>query len=189
MTASDARTKLLKKILSELSELKGVKHAFYLPDPVRPALERIERDYAGRGPLTVHNEGVSECLRRKHVICIVKDKSFRPPPHPTVLLVDDDGAIIGKELLPGEKLVVKPGVRLINLGKDFVIFYDGRKAANARFILPPIRFREAEEIEWTKNVCSSSPSSAGDLYIKKRQKLPDDPKLATVLVGFDLEDE
>jgi hypothetical protein len=72
------------------------------------------------------------------------------------------------------------------LGKDFVVYYDGNRAPNAKFVLPGIPFKEVAEIGGTSEVLSSSPSSLADLYIKRSVGLPDDPKFASVLVGFDI---
>ncbi|MCU0860558.1 MAG: hypothetical protein MUE55_08255, partial [Thermoplasmata archaeon] len=94
--------------------------------------------------------------------------------------------VIGKELIRGEQVQPKPGQRLLNLGKDFVIFYDGSRSVNARFVLPPVPFAEVEVLEGVERVVSSSPSTVGDLLVRRSAGLDDDPKLATVLIGFDL---
>ncbi len=175
-------------VLGVLSGLRGVKKAFYLDQTLRSQLQRIERDKSiSLGPLTVHNEGVLECLRRAHVACIVKDKSFRPPPAPTVVLVDEDGKVVGRELIGGEEPAPDPGQKLLFLGKDFVIFYDGSRTSRTRFVLPPIAFEEVERMDGTARVCSSSPSTDGDAFLRKSAGLPDDPKLATILIGFDID--
>ncbi len=175
-------------MLSTLASLKGVRKAFYLTDDLRMEVGKIESNRSmSLGPLTVHNDGVVDCLRRTHVACIVKDSTFRPPPAPTVVLVDESGKVIGRELIAGEEPKAAPGQKLIYLGKDFVIFYDGGKAGRTRFILPPIAFEEVERVDHTASVCSSSPSTDGDFFLRKSAELPDDPKLATILVGFDLD--
>lgn len=176
---------LLDEVLSTLSSLKGVRKVFYLDDEMRAALREIESDVHPFGPLVVRNDGVLECLAREHVACIVKDTSFRPPPLATVVLVDEEGVVIGKELLPGEKVEEVPGRKTLYLGKDFVIFYDGRSGRNARFVLPPVPFAEIEAMPLASRVVSSSPCTAGDLHIRRSAGLEDDPKLATVLIGFD----
>jgi hypothetical protein len=173
-------------VLRVLSGLKGVRHAFYLTGDMRAGLADIESRYPAIGPLTVHNDGVREAVRRRHVACIIKDGSFRAPPHATVQLVDDDGSVIGKELLPGETLRAAERGKAIFLGKDFVIFADRGRGKGARFVLPPVPFREVEDIAGVGNVCSSSPSTAGDLFIRRSKRLDDDPKLASILIGFDL---
>ncbi len=173
-------------MLGVLARLKGVRHAFYLTDEIRRAVADMEKRYPAIGPLTVHNEGVMEAVRRRHVACIIKDTSFRAPPHATVQLVDEDGAVIGKELLPGEEISPAERGKAIFLGKDFVIFADKGRGKGARFVLPPVPFREVEEIPGVRNVCSSSPSTAGDLFIRRGMRLDDDPKLASILIGFDM---
>ena len=177
---------MLEQVLSTLSSLEGVRKAFYLDAELRMELWEIEKGRSiSLGPLTVHNEGVIECLSRRHVACIVKDSTFRPPPAPTVVLLDESGKIIGRELIDGEKPEAPPGQRLLHLGKDFVIFYDGGRSGHTRFVLPSISFEEVERMNHTARVCSSSPSTDGDYFLRKSAGLPDDPKLATILIGFD----
>lgn len=185
---SPARTdrKHLDAILSLLSGLRGVSHAFYLGDEARAGLGKIERNYPSIGPLTVRNDGVLECLTRRHVVCIVKDKSFRAPPHSTVMLVNDRGEVLGRELLPGEKVSRKPGEKILFLGDDFVLFPSRGSGKGAKFVLPSVPFREIEDLDGAVNVISSSPSTVGDLFLRKSAGLRDDPKLASILIGFDL---
>lgn len=185
---NDGTEELLRLVLSTLSSLKGVRKAFYLDDELRREVGKIEKDRSmSLGPLTVHNDGVLQCLSRTHVACIVKDSTFRLPPAPTVVLVDENDRTIGRELVGGETPEPGPGQKLIYLGKDFVIFYDGGRTGHTRFVLPPIPFEEVERIERTARVCSSSPSTDGDFFLRKSADLPDDPKLATILIGFDLD--
>jgi hypothetical protein len=155
-------------VIDLLRGLEGVRNAFYLDRSLRERLLEVE------------------CLSRAHVACIVKDKTFRPPPKATVVLIDDSGREIGRELLPGEEPEKRPGQKLLWLSKDFVIYYDGRRAGHSRFVLPPVPFREVEEYPGTARVCSSSPSTLADVLVKRAAGLEDDPKLATVLIGFDL---
>lgn len=176
----------MDEVLGVLSSLRGVKKTLYLDDSMRSKVKEVESEIHPFGPLVVRNEGVLECLGREHVACIVKDSSFRPPPHATVMLIDDDGVVIGRELLPGDKVKEEPGRKTLYLGKDFVMYYDGRSGRNARFVLPPVPFAEVEALPFVANVVSSSPSTMGDLYIRRSAGLDDDPKLATVLIGFDL---
>jgi len=176
----------LDEVLRILSGLKGVKHVFYLAPEVRKELARIESHYPSLGPLTISNEGVLECLKRQHVACILKDRHFRPPPAPTVVLIDDSGEVIGRELLPGEEPPSAGDGRTIMLGKNFVIFFKKGSGRGARFVLPPVAFKELEAVRGVRRVCSSSPSTVGDMHIRRSAGLEDDPKLASVLVGFDL---
>jgi hypothetical protein len=67
-----------------------------------------------------------------------------------------------------------------------VICHDGKAGKKAHFVLPPVPFEELEGLEGVSGVCSSSPSSMGDLYLKKSAGLEDDPKLASILVGFNV---
>jgi len=182
---SKAEQQKLKEVLKVLSRIKGVRHSFYLTREMREGLAALEKTYPAIGPLTVQNEGILACLRSEHVACIVKDKTFRGPPHPTVVLVNDRGEVIGRELLRGEKQPKGPG-RTLMLGQGFVVFADKRASKGARFVLPPVPFKEVEETRGTCSVISSSPSTPGDSFLRKKAMIEDDPELASVVVGFDL---
>lgn len=186
MAKKVAKKDKLDEVLKVLSRIKGVKHTFYLTRAMRTGLGKMEKEYPPIGPLTIRNDGVLECLKREHLACIVKDKGFRAPPHPTVLLVNEDGEVIGRELLPGERIPQRPGSKTLFIGKDFVIFVGEPSGKGARFVLPPVDFKEVERIDGTEDVISSSPSSLGDLFLRKQVGLRDDPKLASILIGFDL---
>jgi hypothetical protein len=49
-----------------------------------------------------------------------------------------------------------------------------------------VPFKEVEEMRGTCSVISSSPSTPGDFYLRKKASIEDDPKLASILIGFDL---
>lgn len=187
MTVPEGAERTLEEVRKVLLNLRGVRHCFYLTEEMRTGLSEIERRYPAIGPLTVENAGVFECLSREHVACIVKDKTFRPPPKPTVVLMNEDGVVIGKELLPGERPEAEGKGRVLYLGKDFVIFVDRGSGKGARFVLPPVPFSEVEEVEGVRRVCSSSPSTVGDMFLRRKAGLKDDPELASVLIGFDVE--
>lgn len=177
----------LDEIQAMLSGLKGVRRAFFLTKDMRAGLDAIEKQYPAIGPLTVENYGAMECLKRQHVACIIKDKRFRQPPHSTVLLMDEGGEIIGRELLPGEKAPPrKPGVKTFMLGKDFIVFVEKGRGRGAHFVLPPVPFKEVQRIDGACRVVSSSPSAAGDYFLRKKAGIDDDPRLASVVIGFDL---
>jgi len=187
MSPARATEKKLSEVLKVLSNLKGVTHSFYLTKPMRTELAKIESSYPSIGPLTIENKGVLECLRRKHVACIIKDRHFRPPPHATVYLIDENGKILGRELLPGEKISSTRKRKVVMLGNDFAIFFEKGTGKGAHFVLPSVPFTEVENIDGVKSVCSSSPSAAGDYLLRRRADLEDNPKLASILVGFDLD--
>ena len=51
--------------------------------------------------------------------------------------------------------------------------------------MPPVSFPEVNEFEGAENIVSCSPAPPSDMYIRAKHGYEDDPKLATILVGFD----
>lgn len=166
--------------------MTGTRLAFLLSPEVITAVQKIEDSIKSQIGLDVVNEGVNQCLRRQHVICVIKDTRFRPPPEPTVLMMGDSDLVIGTEILPGQHSRYKDMENICWLGDDFVVFTDKVPKSKEFFLMPPVSFPELEQVNGAVNIVSCSPSPLGDLIIKNYYELEDDPKLASILVGFDM---
>jgi hypothetical protein len=166
--------------------MTGTRMAFLLSPEVIAAIQRIEDSIKSQIGLEVVNEGVNQCLRRQHVICVIKDTRFRPPPEPTALMMGDKDLVIGTEILPGEHSRYKEMDNICWLGDDFVVFTDKVPKTKEYFLMPPVSFPELEQVPGAKNIVSCSPSPLGDMIIKNYYDLEDNPKLASILVGFDV---
>lgn len=150
--------------------------------------------------IPVINYGVHECLNREYTVAIIKTASFRPPPTATVQLIDAQGNLIGEEVVNADqKRKYSEDERSTFVTPDFVLTRDPKlfeydlqedrikdNRAKQAFILPPVQFIEVEELEDTCDVVSSSPDPLADLFIKQYFNFEDDPKLASILVGFNV---
>lgn len=177
------------KPLEIIKAMRGVREAFYLEGDILQKVRDEEATVVSRGTGTVViNEGVEQALKRDKVICIIKDPRFRPPPEPTVVLKCSDGQTLGIEVFPEtqDQYVGKEGCLMVSDG--FVIFFDRLPAegSSEAFIMPPVPFPELNESNGCKNVVSCSPAPTSDQMIRESQGLPDDGKLASILVGYDI---
>lgn len=174
-----------------IKPMNGVLKVVELTPEDRGVLIKIESEHEGE-LIPVENEGLKQCLIRDKCLAIFKNKDFRPPPSPTVLLVTSDGAILGQEIFTEEeKKKYKENENSYFLSEEFVLF-DKDMTANRHpnskeiFLLPPVDFPELYEIEEAADVVSSSPSTKSDDYLKKKYGLDPDPKIATIVVGFSI---
>jgi len=179
--------------------LRGVLNVGVLNDEVRKNIMQIEMEKTGE-LIPVINLGVKECLERDFTVAIIKNASFRPPPTATVQFVDNEGNILGEEIVSSQqkkKYQNDESAQFIN--PDFVLLKNQKdieedlkaeniekKGVKQAFLLPPVQFIEVEELEDTCDVVSSSPDPYADLYLKKYFDFEDDPKLASILVGFNV---
>jgi hypothetical protein len=179
--------KIDSEIIALLKSMEGVVHTGIVPDRLRKKLLEQEERFAALGPIAVDNIGVRTAVQRERLYYVVKNKRFRPPPIATVQLVAEDGTVLGEELIKGREPITDDGERLLYLGKDFIIQCSKAKAKgkNSKFILPPVPFPEIERLGIARNVVSSSPSTLGDMDLKKEIGIDDDPKLASILIGLD----
>lgn len=165
-------------VIGALRGLPGVRHvALVAPD------DRVQLR-TRRTPEAAENRGVEEALSRQRLLCVFKDVAFRPPPEPTLLLVDDSGALLGRELIAGES--PPAGRRVAFLGKDFVLYAGVRPRGSYRFFLPPVRFPELEGFQTLVRVVSASPDTPQDDYLRARLGIPAGKELASILVGYDV---
>ena len=81
-----------EKPLEIVRSLRGVVHAFYLDDETLKMMkEEEDKVRAIGGNIAVDNQGFIQALEHEHIIAIIKDPRFRPPPEPTVILRADNG--------------------------------------------------------------------------------------------------
>ena len=175
----------VEEVIKLLKRMEGAVHVFKLDNGSRHKLIEIEDQVKASFGINCKNSGVEECLKRQNVIVVIKDKRFRPPPEPTVLLVADGETIIGKEIFAHERAQYENDENIIFLSQDFIVYLDRKPKGQECFVMPPVIFPELAELPGAYNVVSCSPSPPGDMLVRKLHNLPDDPKLASILVGYD----
>ena len=194
----------MNQIRSLLKELNGVLQTEPVSDKIRRQIDELESGYERTAFLPISNLGIKSVLSRDEVWVILKDTRFRPPPQPTVYMVEEykagDGPqdhiltvegktyrILGEEVLPGCSSV-PDDARLI--GDGFVFYPQRRKNPKipSYFLIPPIEFKELDELRdqlCIARVASVSPSTLTDQHIRAALGFPLDEAYATILIGFD----
>jgi hypothetical protein len=171
--------------------IKGMKGTRIILPLTKKDMEEVlttERSVKSQMGTKVFNVGLEETMKRDHVVCIIKDVTFRPPPEPTVYMIDDEGEILGTEVLPGEHKMYKEMPNVMFLCQDFIVFTDKKQKSREHWMMPPVSFPELTTIIGVTEVVSCSPSPPSDMIIKANYGLEDDPKLASILVGFNCKD-
>ncbi len=177
----------IDEALEIIKGMKGTKIVFPLDKKDVVEILECERGVKSQLGQKVFNMGLEETMKRDHVICIIKDVTFRPPPEPTVFMLDEEGTILGTEVLPGEHKKYREMNNVMFLCSDFVVFTDRAQKSREYWMMPPVSFPELTKIKGVTEVVSCSPSPPSDIVIKKNYDLVDDPKLASILVGFNAE--
>ena len=165
--------------------LRGVLHAFYLEKDILDAMREEENHVkAIGGNVAVDNQGFSQALEHQHVIAIIKDPRFRPPPEPTVELHSSDGKVLGVEVFPFNADQYMTRQDVVWLSDGFVLFPDVHGTGSEKFVMPPVSFPELNPTNGCTDVISCSPAPTCDLMMRKRYGFQDDSKLASVLIAF-----
>jgi hypothetical protein len=178
----------IEQAIGIIKGMSGTLQVFPLDEETREGILQVERTIKSQMGMEVKNEGLEQCLHRRYVLCILKNKQFRPPPEPTVQLLADEGTVIGTEVLPGQHGQYQGRDDILWLCEDFVVYMDRQPTKREYFFMPPVSFPELQDIDGVDNIVSCSPSPLGDIIIKNRYGIEDDPKNATILVGFNAPD-
>ena len=173
--------------LSIIKGMKGVVEAFYLDKDILEKVRQEEATVKAVGKVDVVNEGFNQALKRENVICIVKDPRFRPPPEPTVVLESGDGKRLGEEVFPWTREQYSERKDVVFMQDSFVLFPYVKSSGGEYFIMPPVSFPELNESNGCYNVVSCSPAPTCDAAIRAYAGLPEDTKLASILVAFNTE--
>jgi hypothetical protein len=197
-----ARLPAIERLLAGLPGIVGAKTVG------RDVLERVlaeESRFEKSAFLPLRNEGVREALARQTAVALLKDRSFREPPAPTVYLVErleGDAApasgavlqvggaryrILGEEVMAARKPYAE---KTLFLAESFVLFPERRASPRTPsfFLMPSLGFAELEERQeelGIRRVISISPSSQSDLVLREACGFPGDAGFATLVVGFD----
>lgn len=169
--------------------LKGVLGVQLLSKENKEDLLKIE-SFHKDDIIPVINEGLNDCLNSEFCLVMFKTSEFRIPSEPTVVLKTDTGRILGQELISTEdRENYQNRDDVIFLSNNFILFkpekISGRNInERQQFVLPPIPFPELNDVKGIFEVVSGTPSTKGDEYIKNSYGYPQDPKIATVLIGF-----
>ncbi len=191
-------------IISHILQIKGAMQVIQLDNEDRNHISTLEDAYEKSQIVKVVNSGIRSVLQRDTALAVLKDTTFRKPPAPTVLMVEE---ISEKDTIRDNRVVLdgKPyrvvGTEIFDknisfneeyifISSGFVLFTERRKNRGhipSYFLMPSISFPELEENKrqlGITSIISASPSSPSDDYLRGKYHLPNDNQLATILIGF-----
>jgi hypothetical protein len=207
-------TEILDTILNAVGSLAGAVQTLSVRADDIPEILQAEAADAETQLIPLDPQGIQEVLAREQVILLLKDSTFRPPPSPSLYMVEplENPAELPREhclfkagrwyCIIAEERIYRDGEltpggsggdgeQVIELQKDFVLYPERRKRTPRGpvvLLLPEIGFPELEKNEAQFGICrvgSVSPSARADKLLRRKYGLPDDPNLATILIGFD----
>jgi len=171
-----------RRVLGLLRSLPGVLAAELLPSDLRSELRSMAT------PAAAENRGVDAVLSRQRVVCLFKGGSFRGPPESALLMMDERGTVLGRELTGPQDRPTPSERRTVYLGRDFVLVHGLRPSGRVRFVLPPVRFPELEAVASVCQVVSGSPDPPQDEWLRNHYGVTGGKDLASILVGYDVGD-
>jgi len=186
-----------------LLSLPGVHAAAKIEKKEIPLIQETEKKNQHSQLVQLENLGFRKVLEKEILYVFLKDSTFRPPPSPTILLVEEVSRnhknldhcidigetryhVIGEEVINGNS---PSSERRISFGKGFVLFPErrqGSKKIPSYFLIPPIAFPELEEKKEhlsITDIISVSPSTDTDDCLRDLYGFSRNPEFATILIG------
>lgn len=182
---------IVESAVKRLMRTPGVVACRLLPDEDRESLHRLENEAnlrLGLPGMEIVNEGIRDVLSRQHVVVISHSPMLRHPPGPIVLILDGD-RVVGEEVWePGHAERLSEDRSSLLLGKSLVFHRDALTQARGKplkLVYRALRFPELDEVSGIRDVTSITITIPVHLKFSRMAGWnPDDPKLGTVLIGF-----
>jgi hypothetical protein len=176
------------EIKARLREIPGVLAVGLLTKKDKKEVIHLEKNAKNRGAawgtMDFINEGTFEALKREVTWVLLIDENFRDPPRPWMVMLDEDGELLG-EWIKKEKIAeMKKRDDVIFMGPDFVMYKKIPKG-KPYFLMPSLPFPELDDLPGLENVVSGSPCPPSDEYLKQVLDC-EGSKHGTLLVGFDV---
>ena len=181
----------VESAIRRLMETPGVVACWVLPNEDRESLRHIENDAnmrLGLPGMEIVNDGIQDVLNRQHVVVISHSPALRHPPGPIILILDGDH-VVGEEVWePGRAEQLSEDKGSLLLGKSLVFHREALMQARGKalkLVYKALPFPELDEVPGIRDIVSITITIPVHFkFSKKAGWNPDDPRLGTVLIGF-----
>ncbi|WP_409199705.1 hypothetical protein [Methanobrevibacter sp. DSM 116169] len=140
----------------------------------------------------VINEGLKECFRKDYHMVLFADNSFKLPNCHELLLVNDEGIVVGKYLNENDNKEDYQDLEDYEfLSDDFVLFKDKMKggipfSGGEYFLIPGCECNDLMDLNEVCESFISMPSVESDYYLKNKFSFNKDSNIATIIVSYSL---
>jgi len=175
--------------IERLNATPGIVSCWVLSDEDREPLLRLENDASRRLALPgieIVNEGIRDVLQRQHVVVILHSPELRHPPAPIIVVLDGE-RLVGEEIWePTQMEKLSNDKNAILLGKSLAFNREALREARGKklkLVYKALPFPELE-VPGIRDVVSVTITIPAHLQFSRKAGWSQDPKLGTVLIGF-----
>jgi len=136
------------------------------------------------------NRGLRDAIDKEVTYAAIHDPDLRHPPGPTVIWVRE-GETIGEEVW--DKAIIeelKEREDVLFIGEGFVLYTDKirrMQKTEMTVVFPGLAVPELQNMDKIESVVSATLSAPADLHLKRKLGWSTaDPKIGTILIGFNL---
>lgn len=186
---------IVENVVSKIKGVRGVHQVLILTEEDKRKVSELEGQAEQKVMMGLglgDNRGIKEALKRDVVIAFVTDADYVWPLGPSVVL-ECKGEVIGEEVSDPKKLEEFRKSRDVIIMGSFVLYKSKipkpppMAKESLLVVFPPKPCPQVENVPGACNAVVGSPSPPASIYLKGRMGANmEDPRLGTVLVGFDL---
>ena len=195
---------LLSRAEEYFASTRGTYSTWRITDEAMDHVLEIEKDTRTQTDNDYVNVGCIRVAEKEHHLCVFYDDHMSRDLHAKVVLMTDDGTVMGTSLHRSEIPMYKDRDDVIWVSEDFIVFPEivGRGEerfvlypfplpdldegrGEERFVLYPFPLPDLDEAIGCDGAIGTSPTVVSDTYLKEQRGIPIGQRIFTMIIGFD----
>jgi hypothetical protein len=185
-TSKTSNRNTLFDTVSLLSKTEGITSVRRLDDLLMHDIINEEMKVHLAGGMLYDNRALDECCVRNTAICVFCNGFIEEQTEISMIMMDNYGNITGNDVPKCKEAEYRSRNDVIWLSDNFVLYTKAVQRSESRLVMMPRRFRSLENMNGVSNAICFYPSLTTDIMLKKRFMDEYDPKLCSLIVGFDI---
>ncbi|MDN5357654.1 MAG: hypothetical protein PWR17_823 [Candidatus Methanomethylophilaceae archaeon] len=174
------------EIIESLKRHRGVRKVALLEEDLVDIIKEEESQIVSVSGMPIVNEAMEVCLSKDIKLCIYCDYSFEHPDDSTMFMKDGEGRIVGQDIADSKRSQFEGKDGIIWLSDDFILYPGADMGPDIRIVMVPQVYHGFSEEDGVSEAVVFSPATTTDCIIKSRYGDPQDPQIASAIMGLTL---
>ena len=176
---------LLSRAEEYFASTRGTYSTWRITDEAMDHVLEIEKDTRTQTDNDYVNVGCIRVAEKEHHLCVFYDDHMSRDLHAKVVLMTDDGTVMGTSLHRSEIPLYKDRDDVIWVSEDFIVFPEIVGRGEERVVLYPVPLPDLDEAIGCDGAIGTSPTVVSDTYLKEQRGIPIGQRIFTMIIGFD----
>ncbi|MCL1978984.1 MAG: hypothetical protein FWG60_02360 [Methanomassiliicoccaceae archaeon] len=178
----------LKEILAKLGSERSIRAAFVLEEEIYGEVVKEEGSVTESSMgMPLINRALEEVLKRKVAVCIFCESAFEVPTDHVMVMEDGCGNRVGHDVPSCMADRFKDDPDIFWLCDDFAMYPDKAAMEEIFIVMLPQKVSIVGDDEGARDPVLLYPATTTDILLRKYFGIsPDDPKIASAILAFDM---